>query len=73
MYCVCGLSGIPAAFNAFEMLFSSIGEIGLIVIGLLWVTNKWFDSFIDLLEIVKNNNEDQKDKELPEGLKHMYS
>ena len=63
------------------MLFSSIGEIGLIVIGLLWVTNKWFDSFIDLLEIVKNNNasassaelEDQKDKELPEGLKHMYS
>ena len=55
------------------MLFSLTGEIGLIVIGLLYVCNKWFDSFIDMLELVKNNNDEPKEKELPEAFKHMYS
>lgn len=69
------------------MLFSLTGEVGLVVIGLLWVCNKWFDSFIDMLELgvaetsaklteqhreVKNND-DQKERELPEAFKHMYS
>jgi len=62
------------------MLFSLTGEIGLIVIGLLYVCNKWFDSFIDMFELgvaehreVKNNNDEPKEKELPEAFKHMYS
>ena len=55
------------------MLFSVTGEIGLIVIGLLYVANKWFDSFIDILELIKNNDNDEKEKEIPESLKHIYS
>ena len=63
------------------MLFSVTGEIGLIVIGLLYVANKWFDSFIDILELIKNNDNasassaelEEKEKEIPESLKHIYS
>ena len=52
------------------MIFSLFGEIGLVLIGFLYVSNKWFDSFVDLLDIIKNNEET---KELPESLKHIYS
>ena len=52
------------------MLFTQTGEIGLFVIGLLWVMNKWFNSFIDLVELMKNDDEE---KEIPESLKHIYS
>lgn len=56
------------------MLFSQTGEIGLILIGLIWAINKWFDSFIDLMDLIKNNNElDDENKEIPESVKHMYS
>ena len=52
------------------MLFSLFGEIGLVVIGLLYVGNCWFDSFINLMEQVKNNDDEVK---LSESVKHMYS
>ena len=55
------------------MLFSLTGEIGLLVIGFLWIGNKWFDSFIDLLNIMKDVNDEQKQKELPDSIKHIYS
>ena len=54
------------------MLFSTIGEIGLIVIGLAYVLDCWFDSLINMIEITNKNN-DEKDKELPDSIKHMYS
>ena len=61
------------SFNLIKMLFSVTGEIGMIVIGLLYVANKWFDSFIDILELIKNNDNEEKEKEIPESLKHIYS
>ena len=54
-----------------KMLFSLTGEIGLVVIGLLWVANKWFDSFIDTMTLLKDSNDEKKD--LPESIKHLYS
>ena len=56
------------------MLFSLVGEIGLIVIGLLYVGDCFLDSFINLMETVsKNNSKDDDQKELPESIKHLYS
>ena len=56
------------------MLFSLVGEIGLIIIGLAYVIDCWFDSCINLIELTnKNNNDEHKDKDLPESIKHMYS
>ena len=55
------------------MLFSLTGEIGLIIIGALYVFDCWFNSFIDLLEITNNSNDEQKQKDLPDSLKHLYS
>ena len=51
------------------MLFSLTGEIGLIVIGLLYVANKWFDSFIDIIETMKNC----EPTPMSESIKNMYS
>lgn len=56
-----------------KMIFSLVGEIGFVIIGFLWVSNKWFDSFMDLIDIVKNNDSSNETKELPESLKHIYS
>ena len=55
------------------MLFSLVGEIGLIVIGSLWVLERWFSSFIDLMEVAKNDDEKEKEPELSEAAKKMYS
>ena len=56
------------------MLFSIVGEIGLIVIGLAYVLDCWFDSFINMIEVTsKNSDEKDKEKELPDSIKHMYS
>ncbi len=60
------------------MLFSTFGEVGVVVIGLMWVLNKWFDSFIDAVELLKNMSEvdssdEQKHKDLPDSIKQMYS
>jgi len=60
-------------FVFMKMIFSLVGEIGFVIIGFLWVSNKWFDSFIDLIDIVKNNDSSNETKELPESLKHIYS
>ena len=51
------------------MLFSIVGEIGLIVVGVLYVLDCWFDSCIDLIETTKEG----KEPEIPESVKHMYS
>lgn len=53
------------------MLFSYIGEIGLIIVGFLYVMDLWFDSYIDLIQATKEKEE--KQTELPESIKHMYS
>ena len=53
------------------MLFSIIGEIGLIIVAGLYVMDCWFDSFINLIEATKEKEE--KQTELPESIKHMYS
>ena len=55
------------------MLFSIFGEISLTIIGLLYVTNKWFNSFIDMMDLMKNNNEEENEKEMSESIKRMYS
>ena len=54
------------------MLFSTFGEIGVCVVGLLWVLDLWFDSFISLMELMKNNSED-KEPPMTETTKRMYS
>ena len=55
------------------MILSLVGEIGLIVVGTLYVLDCWFDSFINLMSIIKDNDEEQKQKEIPESVKHIYS
>ena len=55
------------------MLFSLVGEIGLIVIGLLYVGDCFLDSFINLMETVSKNNEEEEAKKIPESIKHLYS
>ena len=55
------------------MLFSTFGEIGLFIIGLLYVLDCYVDSFINLAEITKNNENNEELKKLPESLKHIYS
>ena len=54
------------------MILSLTGEIGLIVIGLLYVLDCWFDSFIDMMNIMKDVS-DEKQKELPDSIKRLYS
>jgi len=53
------------------MLFSLFGEIALTVIGLLYVLDCWFDSFISLAETSKNN--DDEDIKMSDAAKRMYS
>ena len=55
------------------MIFSLFGEIGLIIIGAFYVLDCWFDSLINLMDLSKNNDDNDKYKELPESIKHMYS
>ena len=54
------------------MLFSLLGEIGLIVIGTLYVIDCYFDSFINLIEVMTKNKDDE-DPPLTEAAKRMYS
>ena len=53
------------------MLFSIYGEVGLCVCGLLYVLDKWFNSFIDLITLMKDN--DEKEQPMSESAKRMYS
>ena len=52
------------------MLFSLFGEIGLFAIGILYVLDMWYDSYINYIINVDKNNDDN---ELPESVKHMYN
>ena len=59
------------------MLFSGPFEIGLIILGLLYVGDMYLDSFIRLFEITndmeKDEQEKQEDDKLIKLTKHMYS
>ena len=57
------------------MILSLFGEIGLCLCGLLYVMDKWFNSFIDLMELMKDKDEDKDDdkQEMSETMRHMYS
>ena len=55
------------------MLFSLFGEIGLCVCGLLYVLDKWFDSFVDMMELMKNDDDKDDKQEMSETAKRMYS
>ena len=55
------------------MLLSLFGEIALAVIGGLYVLDCWFDWFIDLMALMKNDDEKDEKQELSENIKRMYS
>ena len=52
-----------------KMLFSIVGEIGLIIVAGLYVLDCWFDSCINLIETTK----EEKEPEMSEAAKRMYS
>ena len=59
------------------MIFSVFFEIGLLVLGALYVLNLWFDSFLHAAEV--NNDLEDRDKEKADDKKraeltqHLYS
>ena len=59
------------------MIFSTFFEISLTILGFLYVSNMWFDSFIYALEVNKeiaqDESEKQADKEREQLCKHLYS
>ena len=56
------------------MILSLFGEISLFVVGLLYVLDCWFDSYIDLMELMKNNDDEKIEKnEISESARRMYS
>ena len=59
------------------MLFSFTFEIGLLVLGLLYVGDMYFESFISLIqttnEMTKEDKDKQDEKQLIEMTKHLYS
>ena len=59
------------------MIFSLAFEIGLLVIGFIWVCNKVFENIISLIDVSKDIEENEKakaeDKEREELTKHLYA
>ena len=59
------------------MIFDIFFEIGLLVLGFLYVANMWFDSFIHASEVSRDIDEKEKeereDKEREELCKNLYS
>lgn len=57
------------------MLFSLFGEISLAVIGMLYVLDCWFDSFLEFVDMNKNdgNNDGEGDAKMSDSIKRMYS
>ena len=59
------------------MIFSNLFELGLFILGLLYVGNMYFDSCVHLMEVMNDINDDEKDKQHDEELKqltqHIYS
>lgn len=59
------------------MLFSFTFEIGLLILGFLWVGDMYLDSVINLIQITNEIDKEEKDKQDDEDLKkltkHIYS
>ena len=59
------------------MLFSKLFELGLFIIGLLYVGDMYFDSVIHMLEVMNDIDEAEKDKQKDDELKqlsmHVYA
>ena len=59
------------------MIFSLTFEIGMLVLGLLYVGNMYLDSFIHFIEVSKSIEDDEKekeeDKQREELTRHLYS
>ena len=59
------------------MLFDKFFEVGILVIGLLYVGDLYFDSIIELIRVGKEiqDEEDEKkeDEERKELTKHLYA
>ena len=59
------------------MIFSLTFEIGLLVIGFLYVGHLYFSDVIDLInigrEVEKEEKDKQNDEHLHEMTKHLYS
>lgn len=59
------------------MLFSFTFEVGLLILGLLYIGDLYFESFINLIQVSNDIEKDEKDKheddELKEMTKHLYS
>ena len=60
-----------------EMIFSFTFEIGLLVLGLLYIGDLYLDSIINLIEISKDIDEKERVKKEDDDLKlltkHIYS
>ena len=59
------------------MLFSFTFEIGLLILGLLYIGDMYLDSVINLIQITNEIDKEEKDKQDDEDLKklskHIYS
>ena len=59
------------------MIFSKFFEIGLLIIGFLYVGHLYFSDVINLIQIGRDVEKEEKDKqnddELKEMTKHLYS
>jgi hypothetical protein len=59
------------------MIFSTWFEIGLLVLGGLYIADMFLDSIINLIQVSRDIDEDDKnkakDEELKELTKHLYS
>ena len=55
------------------MIFSTMFEVGLLVLGFLYIVDMFIDSCIHLVEINHDIEENAKEKEIPESIKHLYS
>ena len=59
------------------MLFSFTFEIGLLILGFLYIGDMYLDSFINMFEITnqieKDEQEKREDEKLKKLTKHLYS
>ena len=59
------------------MMFSNLFEVGLLILGLLYVGDLYLDSIIDIVRLTHEINEEDEDKKHDEELKkiaqHLYS
>ena len=55
------------------MLFDVFFEVGLLVIGLLYVIDMYIDSAIHMIEISHDIEIEERSNTIPESIKHIYS